>query len=44
MFRFLKLIFSLAVLLACAVVGYAYIGDLSPSQSDVDAPVTLDGN
>ena len=44
MFRLLKLIFSLGVLLAAAVVGYAYLGDLSPEQSDVNAPVTLDGN
>lgn len=44
MFRLLKLIFSLGVLLAAAVIGYAYLGDLSPEQSDVNAPVTLDGN
>ena len=44
MFRFLKLIFSLGVLLAAAIVGYAYLGDLSPDQSDVSVPVTLDGN
>jgi len=44
MFRFLKLIFTLLVLLAFAVVGYAYLGDLSPKQDDVNAPVSLDGS
>ena len=44
MIRLLKFIFVLAVILAVAVVGYAYLGDLTPAQSDVSAPVTLDGN
>ncbi len=44
MFRLLKLIFLLGIVLAVAVVGYAYLGDLSPDQSDVSAPVTLDGS
>ena len=44
MFRLLKIIFVLAVLVTAAIVGYAYLGDLSPDQSDVSAPVTLDGN
>jgi len=44
MLRLLKILFVLAVLVGAAVVGYAYIGDLSPDQSDVSQPVTLDGN
>lgn len=44
MFRLLKLIFVLGVLIAAAVLGYAYLGDLSPEQDDISAPVTLDGS
>lgn len=44
MMRLLKLLFVLAVLLGAAVLGYAYIGDLSPEQSDVSTPVDLNGN
>lgn len=44
MFRLLKILFYLAVLIGAAVVGFAYLGDLSPEQSDVTAPVTLDGS
>ena len=44
MLRLLKFILVLAVLIGAAIVGYAYLGDLSPEQSDVSAPVTLDGN
>ena len=44
MLRLLKFILVLAVVLAVAVVGYAYLGDLTPEQSDVSTPVTLDGN
>ena len=43
MLRLLKLLFALVVLLAVAVVGYAYLGDLSPEQTDVSEPVSLDG-
>ena len=43
MMRFLKLLFVLAVLVGAAVLGYAYIGDLSPEQSDVSEPVQLNG-
>ena len=43
MFRLFKLLFYLAIMAAAAVVGYAYIGDLSPEQSDVSEPVQLDG-
>ena len=44
MLRLLKLLFVLAVLIGSAVLGYAYLGDLSPEQTDVSEPVTLDGN
>jgi|GEM_PF-1284017 len=44
MLRLLKIIFVLLVVLAAAVIGYAYLGDLSAEQSDVSTPVTLDGN
>ncbi|NNL35907.1 MAG: hypothetical protein HKP35_08825 [Silicimonas sp.] len=40
----LKVLFVLVVLIASAVLGYAYLGDLSPTQQDVSEPVTLDGN
>ncbi|MDD9976350.1 MAG: hypothetical protein OXQ30_01260 [Boseongicola sp.] len=39
MLRFLKLLFVLFVLIAAAVVGYAYLGDLRPEQTDVSEPV-----
>ena len=44
MLRLLKILFVLAVLIAAAVVGYAYLGDLSPEQKDVSEPVSLDGS
>ena len=44
MLRLLRILFILAVLAGTAVVGYAYLGDLSPEQTDVSEPVTLDGN
>ncbi|MEM7752073.1 MAG: hypothetical protein AAF230_01600 [Pseudomonadota bacterium] len=40
----LRFLFILAVLVGAAVVGYAYLGDLSPEQTEVSEPVTLDGN
>ena len=43
MLRLLKFLFALVVLLAVVVVGYAYLGDLSPEQTDVSEPVSLDG-
>jgi hypothetical protein len=42
MLRFLKVILVLVVLIASAVIGFAYLGDLSPQQQDVSQPVTLD--
>ena len=41
MLRLLKLLFILIVLLGLAVVGYAYLGDLSADQEDVSEPVDL---
>jgi hypothetical protein len=44
MLRFLKILLVLAVLIGSAVVGYAYLGDLSPAQQDVSEPVSLDAS
>lgn len=44
MLRLLKLIFVLAVLLAAVLVGYAYLGDLTPDQQEVSEPVELNAN
>lgn len=41
MLRILKLLFVLAVLVAAAVVGYAYLGNLTPKQQPVSEPVDL---
>ena len=41
MYRLLKLLLLLVIVLVAAVLGYAYIGDLSPDQSDVSTPVQL---
>lgn len=37
-----KAVLILLVLGFLALVGYAYLGDLTPPQVDVTAPVTLD--
>ncbi len=44
MLRLLKFLFVLTVMLVAAVVGYAYLGDLSPEQEDVSEPVMLDAS
>ena len=44
MFRLLKLVFIALILLGGAVIVYAYVGDLSPTQINVSAPVELDGS
>lgn len=41
MVRLLKFIFYLLVIVAIGVVGYAYLGDLSPEQEDRSVPVEL---
>ncbi len=43
MLRLLKLVFVVLILLGGAVIVYAYVGDLSPKQVTVSAPVELDG-
>ncbi len=40
-FRF---VFLLVLLAGIAVIGYAYVGDLSPQRSPVETPVTLEVN
>lgn len=42
--RFFKLLGFLIVIGAIGVVGYAYLGDLSPEQDDRSVPVELDEN
>ena len=44
MFRLLKVLFFLLIIGFVALVGYAYLGDLSPQQTETSQPVTLDGN
>lgn len=39
-----KLFVFLIIVGVFAVVGYAYLGDLSPNRVEVNEPVTLDGN
>ena len=34
----------IAVIVAIGVVAFGYLGDLSPEQNSVTAPVELDGN
>ena len=38
----LKHIVILLILAGIGLVGYAYLGDLSPTQEDVSEPVTLE--
>ncbi len=40
--RLLKLLLYLVVLGAIGLVGYAYLADLTPTQTRVSDPVTLD--
>ncbi len=44
MWRIVKFLLILLVLGALGLVGYAYLGDLSPDQTDISAPVELDGS
>jgi hypothetical protein len=41
---FLKLVLFLVVAGGVALVGYAYLGDLTPTQSDVSEPVDLNAD
>ena len=40
----IKAVLIIAVLIFLGLTGYAYLGDLTPPQTEVAAPVTLDGN
>lgn len=42
--RIIKAVFVLVVLGFLGLTGYAYLGNLSPVQSERTQPVTLDGN
>lgn len=42
MFRLLKFLVILGVLCALGVVGYAYLGDISPEVQTVTEPVSFD--
>lgn len=42
--RIVKLLLLLAALAFAGLVGFAYLGDLSPDPQPVTKPVTLDGN
>ena len=44
MITILKFIVILLILGGIGLVGYAYLGDLTPTQTDVVAPVMLDAN
>ena len=44
MWRALKVLFWLGVVVALAVIGYAYLGDLTPDRTDVTIPLELDAN
>lgn len=40
--RLLKFLFFVILIGAIGLVGYAYLGDLSPEQKDISTPVELD--
>lgn len=40
--RLLKLLLFLIIVGFIALVGFAYLGDLRPSQESIEQPVTLD--
>jgi hypothetical protein len=42
--RLFKALLVLVVIAALAVIAYAYLGDLSPAQTEVRQPVTLDAD
>jgi hypothetical protein len=44
MFRLMKILFYLVVLLAFLLVGFAFLGDLTPERTQVTQPVELDAN
>ena len=42
MLRVVKFLLFLIVVVAAVVVGYAYLGDLSPDVTEIDEPIELD--
>lgn len=40
----IKAVLVLVVLIFVGLAGYAYLGNLTPPQTEITAPVTLDGN
>jgi len=42
--RLLKFLVFLIVMGIAAIIGYAYLGDLSPNRIEVNQPVELDAN
>ena len=44
MWRTLKVLFWVVVLVGLVLVGYAYLGDLTPQRNDVSIPLELDAN
>jgi len=42
MVRLVKFLLILVLLVALVVVGYAYLGDLTPTTTEVDEPIVLD--
>ncbi|MEL6169486.1 MAG: hypothetical protein AAFR35_12410 [Pseudomonadota bacterium] len=42
--RILRILLFLIILAGVALVAYAYLGDLSPTQQDVVEPVDLDAS
>ncbi|SFR42043.1 hypothetical protein [Litoreibacter janthinus] len=44
MIRLLKALVFLIVIGIVGIVGYAYLGDLTPNRVEVNQPVTLDAN
>jgi hypothetical protein len=41
--RFVKLLAALVLLAGAGLVAFAYLGDLSPQQTETRIPVALDG-
>lgn len=42
--RLLKYLVYLAVLAVAVLIGYTYLGDMSPRQSEISQPVTIEVN
>lgn len=44
MMRLIKALFALAILGFAGLAGYAYLGDLSPVQTEIRQPVVLNAD